>query len=621
MLSRPALAESDPPHRNHVANGAPDLLREAVESAPIGILIVNTDGVIVLVNRAIERLFGYTRSELLGQSVDVLVPDASRTDRAALRGQYAQAERHRAAGGGPELFGRRRDGSEVAIEVTLRPVSFGDTAFVIASVVDTAERRRVEGAARIADDERMRFEALVGELGAELINVKAADVDRAIEEALGQVVRTLNLDRSALFQLEECGDFVHTHQWTRPGGAVPPPRVSAGAAFPWHLAQIRAGELVSFRATDEVPGEQDRETLRRFGTKSGVTVPLVIGGQVWGALSFATTREPRAWTPDIINRLRVVALLFANVLERRRADEALRRALAESADLRNRLREENAYLRHELTRSTGGRAIVGHSAPMRRVLQQVREVANTDSTVLISGETGTGKALVAARIHELSKRRDRALVRVNCVSPSAAWIEGELFGSDEGSYARAESRRVGRLELAAQSTIVLDEIADLPLDAQAALTRVLQEKQIQPRGSARPVSVDIRVIATTRKDLARCVAEGTFRDDLGYLLNVFPIHVPPLRERPEDIPLLVWRFVDEFSASLGKVIEAIDNGSMAALQAYPWPGNARELRNVVERAMIVASDRRLRIPLSGGPTPPSARAARARGSRTARARR
>ena len=614
------MAPTDPTHRNHGGNGPPDLLREAVEAVPIGVLIVNADGVVVLVNREVERLFGYTRSELLGQSVDVLVPDASRTHLATARGQYASQAPRQATGAGRELFGRRRDGSEVAIEVSLRPISFGDTAFVIASVVDATEWRHVAGATRIADDERMRFEALVGELGAELVNVKVDDVDRAIEEALGRVVRTLNLDRSALFQLEDDGDFVHTHQWTRPGWAVPPPRVSARNEFPWHLAQVRAGELVSFTTTDDVPSEQDRETLRRFSTKSGVTVPLVIGGHVWGALSFATAREPRTWTPEIINRLRVVALLFANVLGRRRADEALRRALAESADLRNRLREENAYLRHELTVSTGGPAIVGHSAAIRRVLEQVREVADTDSTVLILGETGTGKALIAARIHELSKRRDRALVRVNCVSPSAAWIEGELFGSEQGSYARAESRRVGRVELADRSTIVLDEIADLPLDTQAALTRVLQEKQIQPLGSARPVSVDVRVIATTRKDLARCMAEGTFRDDLYYLLNVFPIHVPPLRERPDDVPLLVWRFVDEFSASLGKVIEAIDNGSMAALQAYAWPGNARELRNVVERAMIVAKDRRLRISLTGRATLPAARAVRSRRSRTTVAR-
>jgi transcriptional regulator with GAF, ATPase, and Fis domain len=299
----------------------------------------------------------------------------------------------------------------------------------------------------------------------------------------------------------------------------------------------------------------------------------------------------------VINRLRVVALIFANVLARKQADESVREALAAVAGLRDRLRDENAYLRRELLSFTGAPVIVGHSSGVRRVLEQVRQVASTDSPVLLIGETGTGKALLAARIHELSGRGERAMVRVNCASLSAGGIESELFGSDRGSYGDAEARHVGRLELANSSTVFLDEIADLPAETQATLTRVLQERQLHPPGSARPVKVDIRIIAATRRDLTRCIAEGTFRDDLYYRINVFPIHVPPLRERPEDIPLLVWRFVDEFAETYGKPIDTIDSESMAMLQQHAWPGNARELRNVVERAMIVSAGRRLRIPL------------------------
>jgi transcriptional regulator with GAF, ATPase, and Fis domain len=234
--------------------------------------------------------------------------------------------------------------------------------------------------------------------------------------------------------------------------------------------------------------------------------------------------------------------------------------------------------------------------------------------VLLVGETGTGKALLAARIHELSARSERAMVRVNCASLSGGWLEGALVGAEHESLADLEPRHVGRLELANHSTVFLDEVADLPLEAQASLMRLLQESQVQPIGG-RPRNVDVRVIAATRKDLKRAIDEGTFRDDLYYRLNVFPIHVPPLRDRPEDIPLLVWRFVDEFSAALGKPIDAIDQASMAALQAYPWPGNARELRNVVERAMIVPTGRRLHIPVPGPQAEPRRLRTAARRSR------
>ena len=282
------------------------------------------------------------------------------------------------------------------------------------------------------------------------------------------------------------------------------------------------------------------------------------------------------------------------MLARRQSDEALRRTVADGAALRDRLRDENAYLREELKVLTGAPMIVGHSPAFRRVLEQVRQAASTDSTVLLLGETGTGKALLAGRIHEMSARRERAMVRVNCASLSAGWIERN---------ARHRGRIVCRDRQQACRTIELADgprcfstIADLALEAQAILTRVPRTSRSSRTAVPRP-TVDVWIIAATRKDLTRCIAEGTFRDDLYYRLNVVPIHLPPLRERPEDIPLLVWRFVDEFSETSGKRVDAIDQESMAALQRHSWPGNARELRNVVERAMIVPTGRRLRIPL------------------------
>jgi formate hydrogenlyase transcriptional activator len=246
--------------------------------------------------------------------------------------------------------------------------------------------------------------------------------------------------------------------------------------------------------------------------------------------------------------------------------------------------------------------IVGSSAAMRRALEQIRQVASTDSTVLLLGETGTGKELFATQIHALSGRRDRAMVRVNCAAIPDTLMESELFGREKGAYTGALARQIGRFELANHSTIFLDEIGDLPSDVQVKLLRVLEERQIERLGSPKSINVDVRIIAATHRDLDKRVLDETFREDLYYRLNVFPIRVPPLRERVEDIPLLVWRFVDEFSKSFGKRIDAIPNENTAALQRYAWPGNIRELRNVVERAMIVAIGTRLTIPLPASET-------------------
>jgi transcriptional regulator with GAF, ATPase, and Fis domain len=246
--------------------------------------------------------------------------------------------------------------------------------------------------------------------------------------------------------------------------------------------------------------------------------------------------------------------------------------------------------------------VVGQSAAVRRVLDQVRQVASTDSTVLLLGETGTGKELFATRVHQLSARRVRPMVKVNCAAIPDTLIESELFGREKGAFTGALARQIGRFELADHSTIFLDEIGDLAPDTQVKLLRVLEEKEIERLGSPRSVRVDTRIIAATHRDLECRVAEGRFREDLYYRLNVFPIRVPALRERKEDIPLLVWWFVDEFSKAFGKRIDTIGRQNMAALQDYPWPGNIRELRNVVERAMIAATGNQLTLCLPQTPT-------------------
>ena len=238
---------------------------------------------------------------------------------------------------------------------------------------------------------------------------------------------------------------------------------------------------------------------------------------------------------------------------------------------------------------------VGESLAARRVMEMIEQVAGTTSTVLLLGETGTGKELFASQIHERSPRRHRPMVRVNCAAIPATLIESELFGREKGAFTGALARQVGRFEFADKGTIFLDEIGDLPMDVQVKLLRVLEEGQIERLGSPHSIRIDTRIIAATHQDLPRRIAEGAFREDLYYRLNVFPIRVPALRERVEDISHLVWQFVGEFSKSFGRRIESINPDSLAALQQYPWPGNIRELRNIVERAMIGSTGTRLSI--------------------------
>ena len=245
-------------------------------------------------------------------------------------------------------------------------------------------------------------------------------------------------------------------------------------------------------------------------------------------------------------------------------------------------------------------AIAGKSAAVQHVLNQAQLVAATDSTVLLLGETGTGKERFAAYIHQLSARRAREMVCVNCAAIPATLIESELFGRERGAYTDANSQQIGRFELAHRSTIFLDEIGDLPFEVQVKLLRVLEERQIERLGSVKSINVDTRIIAATHRSLEQRIAGGGFRADLFYRLNVFPLRVPPLRERAEDIPLLVWRFIEEFSTTFGKRVEEVPAENMAALQRYGWPGNIRELRNAVERAMILANGPRLIVSI---PTP------------------
>ena len=320
--------------------------------------------------------------------------------------------------------------------------------------------------------------------------------------------------------------------------------------------------------------------LIEVGIVSDCIVPLIVGGKSIGTLGIGSTRKDQYCEADMQLLQEVanqVALAVANM-----------RSYEEIGELKARLEKENVYLREEIRTDHNFEEITGNSPALLAVLRKVEQVAPTDSTVLIYGETGTGKELIARAIHDRSERKKRPLVKVNCSAISAGLVESELFGHVKGAFTGALERHVGRFELADGGTIFLDEIGELPLATQVKLLRVLQEREFEAVGSNRPVRVDVRVIAATNRNLQESIRVGEFRADLFYRLNVFPVEVPPLRERSSDIPQLAMFFLARFSKKLGKEIQGMSPGTLERLSAYPWPGNVRELQNVIERAVILS---------------------------------
>jgi len=453
-------------------------------------------------------------------------------------------------------------------------------------------------------DEPLRFERLMAEISTFFINLPADRIDSEIETAQRLVCKFLDLDRSSLFQVPE-GEpetLILTHVYQPPGSLLPPERMSLNEFFPWALQKVLAGETITISKMNDLPAKagRDRETFGLYGTRSVVVAPLSVGRRgVFGLLTFSSLREEREWAETEVQQFKLVAQIFANTLARKQMEEQLKERLQEIENLKQRLEKENIYLQQEIKLLSEHSEIVGQSSIMKNVLAQAEQVAQTDSTVLILGETGTGKELLARAIHRMSSRKDRVLVTVNCASLPPTLIESELFGREKGAYTGALTRMVGRFELADGSTVFLDEIGELPHDVQSKLLRVLEQGRFERLGSTKPLQVNVRIIAATNRDLIQDVKEGKFRSDLFYRLNVFPILIPPLRERAGDIPLMVWAFVKEFQKMMGKEIQSIPRKTMEALQSYPWPGNVRELRNVIEHAMILNRDKSLVVSMPG----------------------
>lgn len=572
------------------------MFRLAVEQAPQGVLVLSDAGTILLANGAACTLFGYAAGELLYKTFTDLIPEAAEWISPHGASLWSRTEQ---SASNPSLLvtALRKDATTVPVEMGLSVVTDGNTRYTIVSSNDVTERLNLEARMAAATHEHLGFQRLVADIAATFVGVELEAVDDTIIGALHQLAEALQLDRGILWQKKADESIARpVLQWTRPG--LPAPEPLPLDAIPWMYSRVLEGEPTWFTTVDDLPDPIDRETFRRVPTRSGAMFPLAATEDAAGELSvltFSSVNLQTPWPPAIIERLRLVAGIIGQAIARQQTHLALKRANLELGNLRDQLAKENRELRHEVKVFRTSRTLVSESESVKRALAQVEQVAPTPATVLLLGETGSGKEVFAQAIHDLSPRHQRQMVRVSCAAIPNALIESELFGRERGAYTGALSRQIGRFEAAHQSTLFLDEIGDLPAEVQVKLLRVLQERVFERLGSTQPIKVDVRIIAATNRNLEQAVADKTFREDLFYRLNVFPIVVPPLRERTQDIPGLVWAFIDEFSKSFGKTIDFISKDSLRDLQQYSWPGNVRELRNVIERAVIVATGPRMTV--------------------------
>jgi formate hydrogenlyase transcriptional activator len=677
------------------------LFKELFLASPDAIIVTAADGRISATNPAVERLFGYSAQELIGNLVEILLPEKLRGDHPQHRGHFVDSPSMRPMGTGLELYGRRKDGSEFPVDIMLSPVETSGTQSILAVVRDITQRKQAETALRRSEE---RFRLLVDgardyaifmldpegkvatwNIGAQRIKGYRAEeivgqhfskfypqemIERGKPEhelvaAAGEgrfedegwrirkdgsrfwanvIITALRSDDGQLLGFSKV-----TRDFTDRKGAEESLVLELGKALLTNpdirqmLAAIEASiqrlmphdyatlalqdlndtdqllvrELPSARsaAAQEVmvsiDGSPDgwvfvhQEPLMMSqiaeknaglaalqmsaGVKSGCWVPLNTRGEIIGTL-FVGSRQEVSFEPRHVEMLLQAGSQIAGIMK---IDHGFRRMV----QLSSKLKEEKRYLEEELRTEYNFEEIVGESRDLKTVLKQVETVATTDATVLILGETGTGKELIARSIHTISRRRDRTFVKLNCSAIPFGLLESELFGHEKGAFTGAISQRIGRLELAHMGTLFLDEIGDLPLELQPKLLRALQEKEIERLGGRRTIPVDVRLIAATNRDLVKMVKSGEFRSDLYYRLKVFPITLPPLRARTSDIPLLVNYFVNKHARRMNKPIHVIPEETMAALVAWPWPGNVRELENFLERAVILTPGSSLRAPL------------------------
>jgi PAS domain S-box-containing protein len=513
------------------------------ELAPEAIVLRDFENRILRVNREFTNLYGFTPEEALGRNItDLIVPEGHWEASEKLREALQRGERVDA-----ELTRKRKDGSRLTVSFVAAPVEVeGNTPEIFGIYRDITERKRAEEALK-------RSEAYLSE-GQRLSHT-------------GSWARCVT-SGEVYFSQESCRIF----------GFDPNTNVTLdmilGRVHPDERPAVQ--ETIHKSAVDSVDFELNYRIILDDGS---IRHLHVLGHPV---------RKPDGSVAEFIGT-------HVDVTEQHLSRKALEDAFVEINTLKEQLFQENVALRQEIDETSMFDEIVGKSSALQKVLKELETVGPTDSTVLILGETGTGKELIARAIHNLSSRHGNAFVKVNCAAIPTGLLESELFGHERGAFTGAIAQRIGRFELAHHGTVFLDEIGEIPLELQPKLLRVLQEREFERLGSSRTLKTDARLIAATNRDLSELVAEHKFRSDLFYRLNVFPIRVPALRERPEDVPLLVRHFAEIFSRRMGKLIQSIPAETMSALMSYDWPGNVRELQNVIERAVILSSRGVLRI--------------------------
>ncbi len=435
-----------------------------------------------------------------------------------------------------------------------------------------------------AFEEQQSLVAISRELSASL------ELEKLLPAILLSVRSIARYDRAVLSLLDEDGKNVHLYgdalEWesfVNHGNAVPLEQsISARAIETRNVAFLIASDLRDMN-------EPLAKAMYEGGVRSVCSVPLIAGNRIWGTLN-PSSSITHAFGSSEVEYLQQVANQIAAALQNAHA-------YREIAQLKERLAQEKRYLEHEIRSANRVDDIVGNSPALKRVLDYAAIVADTDSTVLITGETGTGKERIARLIHGMSRRKDRNFIKVNCAAIPTGLLESELFGHEKGAFTGAVSQKFGRLELADKGTLLLDEIGEIPLELQPKLLRVLQDQEFERLGGTKTIRVDVRLIAATNRDLVHAVEEKEFRGDLFYRLHVFPLHLPALRERCEDIPMLVRHFVEKCAARLHKQITVIPDEAVEAMMHWQWPGNIRELENFIERSVILSEGNRLNPPL------------------------
>ena len=563
-----------------------ELIRLILDSASEAICGCDSEGTCLFSNPSAARILGYDDpAELLGKNMHAL-EHHTRKDGTPYPIEecpiYIGFQKNENVHRDDEVYWRK-DGTSFPVEywshIIIRE---GKTLGAVITFIDITERKQAEAALRKSEEQNR---SLLQINNAIITNLTQQALLRSISEALHPVI---SFDRCAitLYQPERDsfrflaveGELLS--DYFRTGLELSRNETCGSWVFDHQRPLVRR----DLEKEQQYPNER---RLAAEGIQSMCVVPLALQGKCIGLLSVVSQQRDRYSDEDAVFLQEVanqVALAVQNMQSYQEIDS-----------LKARLEKENVYLREELRAEHNFEEIVGNSPALLKALHAVEQVAPTDSTVLIYGETGTGKELVARAIHSRSSRNGRALVSVNCSAISAGLVESELFGHMKGAFTGALERRIGRFELANGGTIFLDEIGELCLETQVKLLRVLQEHEFEPVGSSHPLRVDVRVIAATNRNLREAVQAGRFRSDLFYRLNVFPIELPPLRERRSDIPQLVAFCLSQFSKRLGKKIDGVSRESMENLVNYPWPGNIRELQNVIERAIIVSADPTLRL--------------------------